>query len=138
MKIQETRTYKAVTKVNGSDIIRFVKLWRVNYQYDKVVKVLYLSEDNLYAPIVHIIPCIKEEDAYKLTKEYEEYYHKLLNQKHAEFKKVEQSEPPFKVHVSAVKLNKDWEATEVITNEEFDQSEINDFIEDLIKQWVFK
>jgi len=72
-----------------------------------MVKVLYLSEDNLYAPIVHIIPCMKEEDAYKLTKEYEEYYRNLLNQKHREFRKVEDTEPPFKVHVSAVKLDKE-------------------------------
>ena len=138
MKLLETKTYETVATVNNSNHVRFVKLWRINYQYDKMVKVLYLSEDNLYAPIVHIIPCIKEEDAYKLTKEYEEYYRNLLNQKHREFKKVEDTEPPFKVRVSAVKLDKEWEPTELITNEELNQSEINDFIDDLIKQWILK
>lgn len=135
MKLLETKTYETVATVNNSNYIRFVKLWRVNYQYDKMVKVLYLSEDNLYAPIVHIIPCMKEEDAYKLTKEYEEYYRNLLNQKHKEFRKVEQSEPPFKVHVSAVKINKDWEAEEVISN--LDQSDIEKLIEDMIEKWMF-
>ncbi len=135
MKLLETRTYETVAPVNNSNHIRFVKLWRVNYQYDKMVKVLYLSEDNLYAPIVHIIPCIKEEDAYKLTKEYEEYYRNLLNQKHREFRKVEDTEPKFKVNVSAVKLNKDWEAEEVISN--LDQSDIENLIEDMIKKWMF-
>ena len=135
MNLLETKTYETVAPVNNSNYIRFVKLWRVNCQYDKMVKVLYLSEDNLYAPIVHIIPCMKEEDAYKLTKEYEEYYRNLLNQKHKEFRKVEQSEPPFKVRVSAVKINKDWEAEEVISN--LDQSDIEKLIEDMIEKRVF-
>ena len=43
MKLLETKTYETVATVNNSNHIRFVKLWRVNYQYDKLTILITLD-----------------------------------------------------------------------------------------------